>query len=258
VPSELAVRADALRALHHTGRPLVLANAWDARSARLVVAAGFPVVATSSGALVTSLGYEDGSKADADIVFAALLRIALAVDVPVTADIEDGYGLGADELAECLLDAGAVGCNLEDSDHRSSDELLVPAERFAERVAALKAAGRDRGVDLVVNARVDVHLRQAGPPETRLDEALRRSRLYLEAGADCVYPITVSDEETARALVAGTPGPLNLLARPDPADVARLASYGAARISVGSGLARLADQSISEVAELLAHAVAAP
>jgi 2-methylisocitrate lyase-like PEP mutase family enzyme len=246
-----------LRALHHTGRPLVLANAWDARSARLVVAAGFPVVATSSAALVTSLGYEDGSKADAGIVFATLRRIALAVDVPVTADIEDGYGLPADELAERLLESGAVGCNLEDSDHSSSDEPLVPAERFAERVGALKAAGRAFGVDLVVNARVDVHVRQAGPPETRLDEALRRSGLYLAAGADCVYPITVSDEETARALVAETSGPVNLLARPDPADVARLASYGAARISVGSGLARMADQRISEVARELAHAVPA-
>jgi 2-methylisocitrate lyase-like PEP mutase family enzyme len=256
--SELALRAAALRGLHHGARPLVLANAWDARSARLVVAAGFPVVATSSAALVTSLGFDDGSQADADAVFAALLRIARAVDVPVTADIEDGYGLAPDELAPRLLDAGAVGCNLEDSDHRPSGEPLVPAEQFAERLAALKAAGRRLGVDLVVNARVDVHVRQAGPPETRLDEALRRARLYLEAGADCVYPITVSDEETARALVAGTPGPVNLMARPDPADVARLASYGAARISVGSGLARLADQRISEVAEQLAHAVAAP
>ena len=255
--SELPQKAAALRELHHGARPLVLANAWDARSARLVVAAGSPVVATSSAALVTSLGYEDGSQADADAVFAALGRITRAVDVPVTADIEDGYGLAPDELAQRLLDAGAVGCNLEDSDHSPSSEPLVRAEQFAERVAALKAAGRHHGVDLVVNARVDVHLRQAGPPETRLDEALRRSRLYLEAGADCVYPITVSDEETARALVTGTTGPVNLMARPDPTDVARLASYGAARISVGSGLARLADQRISEVAKRLAQAVRA-
>ena len=255
--SALALRADALRALHHRARPLVLANAWDARSARLVVAAGFPVVATSSAALVASLGYEDGSQADPDAVFAALARITRAVDVPVTADIEDGYGLPAAELAQRLVHAGAVGCNLEDSDHGPGSEPLVPAEQFAARVSALKAGGRELGVDLVVNARVDVHVRQAGPPETRLDEALRRSRLYLAAGADCVYPITVSDEETARALIAGTPGPVNLLARPDPADVTRLASYGAARISVGSGLARLADQRISEVAEQLAQAVPA-
>jgi 2-methylisocitrate lyase-like PEP mutase family enzyme len=254
--ADLAARADALRALHH-GRPLVLANAWDARSARLVVAAGFPVVATSSGALVTALGYEDGSLAPADEVFAAIARIAGAVDVPVTADIEDGYGLAADELAGRLLDAGAVGCNLEDSDHGPDAEPLVPAGAFAERVRALKAAGRALGVDLVVNARVDVHVRQAGSPESRLPEALRRANLYLEAGADCVYPITVSDEDTARALVAGVPGPVNLMARPDPADVARLASFGVARISVGSGLARVADQRISEVAAQLAGALPA-
>jgi len=251
----LAARAEALRSLHHTGRPLILANAWDARSARLVVAAGFPVVATSSGALVTTLGFDDGSCAPPDLVFAALARIALAVDVPVTADIEDGYGLPADELAQRLLDAGCVGCNLEDSDHGPTDELLVAAERHAERVSALKTAGRAAGVDLVVNARIDVHVRQVGEPQTRLAEALRRAHLYLEAGADCVYPITVRDEETARALVAGTPGPVNLMARPDPADVARLASFGVARISVGSGLARLADQRVSEVALQLAHAV---
>ena len=256
--AELAQRAAVLAALHHGGRPLVLANAWDARSARLVVGAGFPVVATSSAALVTALGYEDGGRAPADAVFAALTRIAQAVDVPVTADIEDGYGLPAAELAHRLCEAGAVGCNLEDSDHSAGGGPLVSAEAFAERVAALKAAGRDLGVDLVVNARVDVHVREAGPPEGRLDEALRRGRLYLGAGANCVYPIAVSDEETARALVAGIPGPVNLLARPDPDDVARLASFGAARISVGSGLARLADQRVSEVARALAQAIPAP
>lgn len=253
----LAAQAETLRALHHTGRALVLANAWDAASARAVVAAGCPVVATSSGALVTSLGYEDGGQAPPDAVFAALGRICGSIEVPVTADVEDGYGLGPEELAGRLLAAGAVGCNLEDSDHAPGGEPLVAAEWFSERVAALKAAGRAGGVDLVVNARVDVHVRQVGPPETRLDEALRRARAYLEAGADCVYPITVSDEETVRALVAGTPGPVNLLARADPAEVARLASYGAARISVGSGLARLAYQRVSEVARELTQAVRA-
>jgi 2-methylisocitrate lyase-like PEP mutase family enzyme len=256
--AERARQADALRVLHHAERPLVLANAWDAKSARLVVAAGFPVVATSSGALVTALGYEDGSNIPVDDAFAALARIAGAVEVPVTADIEDGYGLSADELAGHLLDAGAVGCNLEDSDHGPTDAPLVPAEQFAERVAALKAAAVGRGVDLVINARVDVHLRQVGPPEDRLEEALRRSRLYLAAGAACVYPIAVSDEETARALVAGTPGPVNLMARPDAADVVRLASFGVARISVGSGLSKVADQRVSEVAGELARALSAP
>ncbi len=256
--AERARQADALRALHHTGRPLVLANAWDARSARLVVAAGFPVVATSSVALVTALGYADGGNIPVDEAFAALARITAAVEVPVTADIEDGYGLPADELAARLLEAGAVGCNLEDSDHGPGDAPLVPAEQFAERVAALRAAATGRGVDLVINARVDVHVRQAGPAEGRLEEALARSRLYLAAGAACVYPITVSDEQTARALVAGTPGPVNLMARPEPADVVRLASFGVARISVGSGLSRVADQRVSEVAESLARALPVP
>lgn len=141
----LALRADALRGLHRGARPLVLANAWDARSARLVVAAGFPVVATSSAALVTSLGYEDGSQADPDAVFAALARITRAVDVPVTADVEDGYGLAPDQLAQRLLDAGAVGCNLEDSDHTKTGEPLVPAEQFARGCHNSKPPGASSG-----------------------------------------------------------------------------------------------------------------
>jgi 2-methylisocitrate lyase-like PEP mutase family enzyme len=254
VSTELAAKADQLRALHDTGVPLVLANVWDARSARIVVKAGFAAVATSSGAVVTTLGYRDGGHAPPDVVFAALARITGAVEVPVTADIEDGYGLSADDLADALVGSGAAGCNLEDSDHAGVG-LLVDADQFATRVVDLKRAARGRGVDLVVNARVDVHLQQVGPPEGRLGEALRRARLYVEAGADCIYPITVSDEETAKALVAGAGSPINLLARAEAADVVRLASYGATRISVGSGLATLAYQRAEEVARQLATAL---
>jgi 2-methylisocitrate lyase-like PEP mutase family enzyme len=254
VRTELAAKADQLRALHHSGVPLVLANAWDARSAGIVVKAGFAAVATSSGAVVTTLGYRDGGHAPPDVVFAALARITGAVEVPVTADIEDGYGLSADDLADALVGSGAAGCNLEDSDPAAGDGSLVDADQFATRVAELKGAGRERGVDLVVNARVDVHLRQVGPPEGRLGEALRRSRLYVEAGADCIphHRQRRGDGESA----GGRGGrPVNLLARAEAADVVRLASYGATRISVGSGLATLAYQRAEEVARQLAAAL---
>jgi 2-methylisocitrate lyase-like PEP mutase family enzyme len=159
----LADAADALRALHVPGRPLVLPNAWDAASARLVERAGFPAVATSSAALVESLGYEDGGSAPTDEVFAAIGRISRVLSVPVTADIEDGYGLSAEHLVDALLGAGAVGCNLEDRG--------VTAALHAERVRAVKEAGRARGVDVVVNARVDSFQRGAG-----VDDAIERGR----------------------------------------------------------------------------------
>ncbi|HLN16883.1 MAG TPA: isocitrate lyase/phosphoenolpyruvate mutase family protein [Acidimicrobiales bacterium] len=250
--SSLQLKAERLRELHHGPAPLVLPNAWDAASARLVEAAGFPVVATSSGALNASLGWGDASLAPPDEVFAAVSRVARAVQVPVTADLEDGYGLSPEEFVARLLSAGAVGCNLEDTDYRSGGAALVPAEAQAERLAAVVEAGRSSGVDVVVNARVDVHLRGWGQPEERLDEALRRARLYAGAGAVCVYPITVHDEPTVRGLVAGAGAPVNFLARPLAADVERLTRLGAARISFGSGLARLATTRLEEALAALA------
>jgi 2-methylisocitrate lyase-like PEP mutase family enzyme len=226
----LATDADRLRALHVPGRPLVLPNAWDVASARAVAAAGFPVVATSSAALNETLGYADDGSAPADAVARALAAIATAVAVPVTADVEDGYGLDAPELAEALIAAGVAGCNLEDSDHRGGG--LVPAALHAGRIAALKDAARARGVDLVVNARVDVFLRGLDP-----DEAAPRARLYREAGADCVYPILIPEREIA-GFVAAAPGAVNVLARVEAPRLRELAALGVARISFGAGLAR--------------------
>jgi 2-methylisocitrate lyase-like PEP mutase family enzyme len=171
-------------------------------------------------------------------VFAAIGRIARAVDVPVTADIEDGYGLTADELAGALLEAGAVGCNLEDTDHRAGG--LVPLERQVERIAAVKDAARSRGVDLVLNARVDAFLLDLGA-----DEALRRAPRYREAGADCVYPITIP-EAALPAFLAAAPGPVNVLAELAAPGFARLAALGVARVSFGSRLAATANAALAD------------
>ena len=228
--------AEALRALHRPGEPLVLPNAWDAESARLVAAAGFPVVATSSTAVAASLGYEDGHQAPPDDVFAALARLCRRVDVPVTADLEGGYGLTEADLAGRLIAAGAVGLNFEDTDHATGSGF-VEADRQAERIAALKAAGRAAGVDIVVNARVDVHLPGSPVPAAdRLPESLRRARAYLAAGADCVYPIFLSDPGEIGTYVKELDAPVNVLLRPGAPSIGELAALGVARISVGGGL----------------------
>ncbi len=244
----LAARAGTLRELHRPGRPLVLPNAWDATSARLVEQAGFPAVATTSAGLVRALGFEDGSRAPADEVFAAIRRISAAVTVPVTADLEDGYGLDPDELVDRLLAAGAVGANLEDTDHRAPASGLIDVETQAARIAAVREAGRVRGVDLVINARTDAFLRggdRAGP----LADARRRADCYREAGADCVYPIGIptdaAGQQAIRALVEDAAGGhVNVLAGLGTS-LARLAALGVARISFGAALTAAADAAVA-------------
>lgn len=231
--STLAEQAEQLRALHRPGRPLVLANAWDAASARRFAALPLPALATTSAGVSSSLGFADHEAIPPAEMFVAVSRIAAAVDVPVTADLEAGYRLPARELVERLLAAGCVGLNLEDTDHAAGRGELAPAERNAERLAAVKAAGRAAGVDVVLNARVDVYLSRLAPA-ARVEDGIRRGQLYLEAGADCVYPILASDEGEIGALVSGIGGPVNVMALPDGPPLARLAQLGVARVSFGS------------------------
>jgi 2-methylisocitrate lyase-like PEP mutase family enzyme len=243
------VSAARLRALHVPGAPLLLPNAWDAASARSVVAAGFPVVATASAAVSAVLGHPDGQGTPPAEMFAAIARIVAAVDVPVTADVEAGYGLPPAELAERLAEAGAVGCNLEDTRH--PDGGLVDPEWQADRIAALRAAG-----DLVVNARVDVAA--TGPDDVAaLTEAVDRARRYLAAGADCVYPIELRDPALLRAFVAAVrPAPVNAVYLPGAPALAALAELGVARISFGPGLFRSARSHVDALLRGLAQGVA--
>lgn len=213
--------ASELRALHVPGDPLILPNVWDAATARVVERAGFPAVATTSAGVAEGLGYADGQHTPAEQMLAAVSRIARAVGVPVTADLEGGYGLSGAALAHAVVAAGAVGLNLEDTDHAALP-ALVPLRDHAARIAALKEAA-----DLVVCARVDVHLRGGDTPE-----ALARARAYRDAGADCVYPIGITDEPTIAAF-ADLDVPVNILLRPGAPPVERLAQLGVARISLG-------------------------
>ncbi len=221
---DLGVDARMLRALHVPGNPVLLANIWDPATARVAESAGMRAIATSSAALAPVNGYEDHGRLPPDVAFGALRRIAAAVALPVTADLEDGYGLSAEELVERIVDAGACGINLEDTHHAL--KALADADTQAERIAAIKAAAHARGLELVVNARIDVHFHRR-PHE----EGLQRARKYLEAGADCVYPILLSHLPAILDYV--TLGPTNVLWRPGGPRLAELASAGVSRISLG-------------------------
>ncbi|KAB8174252.1 isocitrate lyase/PEP mutase family protein [Microbispora catharanthi] len=248
---DLKAHADRLRELHHADEMLVLPNVWDAASAAIVAEAGFPVVATASAAISAMLGYPDGEGAPWREMFAAAGRVARAVSVPVTMDAEAGYGMDPRELVDRLLEIGVVGCNLEDTDHRAGG--LVDAGVHGERLAAIRAVADDAGVPIVINARVDVFLSQSGAPEEeRVAEAIRRGRIYLEAGADCVYPIGVGDERAIATLVAEVPGPINGNTRPGVLDLTKLGELGVARVSYGPRLYREALAALKSSVEELA------
>jgi 2-methylisocitrate lyase-like PEP mutase family enzyme len=245
----LEERCDLLRALHVPGTPLVLPNVWDAASAKAVVAAGFPVVATTSGGLAATLGYEDHERAPADEMLAAAARIAKSVDVPVTVDAEAGYGLTPDDLVDALLSSGAAGCNLEDTDHTTG--RLVDTQPHAEWLAAVRNAAAARDFGLVINARVDVFIadRSARPQSDLLNEAVTRARSYGAAGVDCVFPILLHEADVIAAFVDGAQGPVNILALPQAPPIAHLAQLGVARISYGSLIHR---HSMQELVTFLA------
>jgi 2-methylisocitrate lyase-like PEP mutase family enzyme len=237
--SSLADRAEVLRALHVPGSPLLLANVWDVASARVVADTGARALATTSAGVARAAGEEDHDSMGSDLAFAAVARIAAAVAVPVTADLERGYGLPPHDFASRLLAAGAVGCNLEDTDHHGPD-VLVDVDIQAEFLHAVKTAARERGVDVVLNARVDVFARRGGEAAAGADEAIARARAYLDAGADCVYPILLADEAVIGRFVDAVQAPVNIYLRPGTPSVAELGRLGVARVSVGSSLARVA------------------
>jgi 2-methylisocitrate lyase-like PEP mutase family enzyme len=247
----LSEQAERLRDLHVMGRPLLLANVWDCASARVLQDAGFAALGSTSRGIARTMGYPDGEAMPVDLVFDSISRIVGSTDLPVTADLETGYGLTADELVQRMLAAGAVGLNLEDSNLREGSGL-VAAHEHAERVAAVRSASAAAGVDVVINARVDIFLDPSGEPEAKVAEALRRGRMYLEAGADCVYPIGALNEETISRLVGELGAPINIVHWPGTPPVARLSALGVARVSFAAGLlARCLDYLADEARRIL-------
>jgi len=235
--ADLQSRCDLLRSLQRPGAPLLLPNAWDVATARAVVAAGFPVVATTSGGVAATLGYEDHEGAPADEMLAAAARIAGGAGLPVTVDAEAGYGMEPAELVAALRRAGTAGCNLEDTDHAAG--VLRDPDGHAEWLSAVRRAASQDGYRLVINARVDVFLGPfvagAGPgsQEELVPEAVRRANAYVEAGADCVYPIALWETDALRRFISEVRGPVNVLRLPQAPSLAELAALGVARVSWG-------------------------
>src|SRR4051812_37815680 len=216
--TDLAGRCELLRSLHRPGVPLLLPNAWDVATARAVVAAGFPVVATTSGGVAATLGYEDHEGAPADEMLAAAARVARGVDVPVTVDAEAGYGMEPAELVAKLRAVGAAGCNLEDTDHAAG--TLRDPDRHAEWLKAVREAASEDGYGLVINARIDAFLGPflagagAGTQDELVPEALRRAHAYLGAGVDCVFPIALWETDALRRFIADVDAAVNTVRLP--------------------------------------------
>lgn len=235
-----ARKAEQLRKLHSGPRILVLPNAWDVASARIVEEAGFPAIATTSAGIAASLGYADGQKISRDEMLGVVARIASAVRVPVTADLEAGYGVTIADMAEtvkAMVAAGAVGMNLEDitgSDESSQVELGFQVEK----IRAIRKVGASLGVPVVLNARTDIYLMPIGPAETRFERTVERLRAYREAGADCLFAPGVRDGEMIAKLVRALEAPLNILMSAGCPSLRELEKMGVARASAGSGIMR--------------------
>ena len=237
--SELT-HGETFAALHRRGDPLLLANAWDAASAAVIRAAGAAAIATTSSGMAWALGVPDGGVLGPQALAAALGRIVAAVDVPVTADIEDGYGPAPADVAltvRAALDAGAVGINLED--RAGGQRTLFAPDEQAARIAAARAEADGAGQRLWINARTDVYLVKIGEPEQRLALTLRLAKVYADAGADSLFVPGVTDPAILTALVEG-PLPLNAIVNEGAPPIAELAALGVARVSLGSAIAQAA------------------
>lgn len=230
-----AERAEQLRALHHAPQPLVLVNAWDAVSARIIESCGFPAIATTSAGIANLEGFSDGAYLDRNSMLAGVARVVRAVNVPVTADMENGYGPTVGDAiatAHGVIDAGAVGLNFEDS-VSDGREPLIDTQAQAERIRAIRKVAQERGVPLVINARTDMYLKKVGDSGARLGATLQRTRAYVAAGADCIFVPLVADAATIRELVLHAGAPLNILVREESLPIGELARLGVRRMSLG-------------------------
>ena len=241
-------KAEELRRLHAAPEPLVLVNAWDAASARVVAGApGCRAIATASWSIAAAHGLADGEAISREAMIDAVAIVVRAVDLPVTADLERGFG-DARVTIESALEAGAVGCNLEDADGSGG---LWPAQEHAAVVAAARAAGDAAGIPLVINARTDVYLTDVIPPQERVVAALERGAAYLEAGADCIFVPGVGDLAVLEELAREMGGPVSVIGGAGGPTLAELARIGVARVSYGPGPLGVAMAALSRAAETL-------
>jgi 2-methylisocitrate lyase-like PEP mutase family enzyme len=235
-----AAQAKAFRALHHGSKILVLPNAWDVASARIFEEAGAAAIATSSGGIAFTLGYPDGQKISREEMLACVARIAAKVKVPVTADVEAGYGSRPEDAALTareVIEAGGVGMNLEDATGDAQHPLAdLPLQ--LEKISAVREMAQKLGVPLVLNARTDVFLAQVGAAETRYSETVRRLAAYRDGGADCLFAPGLREIDVIGQLVRELKHPLNILAGPGSPSIPELEEIGVARVSLGSSAMR--------------------
>ena len=228
----LTGRAETLLALHRPGDPVILPTVWDAWSARLAAGAGFAALTVGSHPVADSVGKADNEGMSFDDLVTRVAQITAATDLPVSVDIESGYGEAPSRLIEGLLSVGAVGLNIEDTVH-SEGGRLRSADEHAELVGALRAAADASGVHVVINARTDLFLRQDGDESDRVDRAIARLTQAADVGADVLYPVGLHGPETLQRLTSELPLPVNAIAAPDKADPASYGPLGVARISFG-------------------------
>lgn len=251
--SEQAQKAELLRSLHHGSHALVLPNAWDAASARLFERAGFPAVATTSAGVAAMMGYPDEQQIPREQMLLIVGRIAATVDVPVTADLESGFGATITEVVETMRQAirlGVVGVNLEDNTHLS-EPPIVDLDYQCELIRAVRLTAQGEGVPLVINTRIDTYLRDVGTFSERYDLTIERAQAYLAAGADCVYPMGLSDGVDIARMVQQLNAPINILIGPGTPTVPELDRMGVRRITAGSGLMRATLPFIQRMGERL-------
>ncbi|HET6200096.1 MAG TPA: isocitrate lyase/phosphoenolpyruvate mutase family protein, partial [Candidatus Acidoferrales bacterium] len=248
-----AEKAKLFLSLHQGPRILVLPNAWDVASARIFEDAGFPAIATTSSGIANSLGYPDGQVIGRDEMLEVVARIVRSVSVPVTADMEAGYGKSPEDMAATargVVEAGAVGLNLEDAIGEGSGELFEIAAQ-QEKIRAMIEAAKKKGIDLVLNARTDIYLEEIGEASTRAERTIERLNAYRDAGAACLFAPGVQDAATIERLVGGVRGPLNILGRAGTPPVRELEKLGVARVSVGGGPMRVTMAVVSRIAKHL-------
>lgn len=246
-------KARVLLSLHKQTALLVLPNVWNLIGARVLQAKGYPAVATASAAISASLGYRDGEKLKRSTLIDLTGRIARSVDVPVTADIEAGYGGTIADLAETInevIDSGVVGVNIEDS--FEVEGVLRPVEEQCQRISVARQVADRRGIPLVINARVDSFLSSSFVDHgDATEDAVTRARAYSEAGADCIYPIGPGDLETTAVLRAGIKLPINILVTPSAAPLKALETIGVNRVSFGPFVFRACLRKFVDIAETL-------
>ncbi len=248
---QLRAKARSLRAMHRGPGILLLPNAWDAASARMVESTGFAAIATTSAGIAFSLGYPDGQHIPREEMLAAVGRIVSRVEVPVTADLEAGYGDRPEDAARVareLVAVGAVGMNFEDATGDAQHPLFDLGLQL-ERLKAIQEAAEE--APIVLNARTDVYLLGLESPDKRSDAALKRLAAYRDAGADCVFVPGLRDEETIGRMVKDLNCPVNILGGPASPPVAKLQELGVARLSLGSGVMRACLGLMRRIAEEL-------